>query len=169
MRFVWLGIVVAGLLVAHPPSALGADHGKDEAAIRQLENAQQESWNRHDIKAYAALFAEDGDVVNVFGWRWRSRDELQAKLTRAHASVFAKSALNVGAIDIQFLSPDIAVAHVEWQLIGTLKPDGTMAKVPDTGIQMQVLKKQGGKWLIAAFQNTGTQPEQDFPSPSPGL
>jgi hypothetical protein len=34
---------------------------------------------------------------------------------------------------------------------------------PRQGIQTQVLRKQGGQWLIAAFQNTNSIPEQSFP------
>jgi hypothetical protein len=35
--------------------------------------------------------------------------------------------------------------------------------VPQQGIQTQVLKKRDGKWLIAYFQNTLTQPERPMP------
>ena len=45
--------------------ALGAQSARDEAEIRDLQARQQEAWNRHDAKAYAALFTEDGDVVQT--------------------------------------------------------------------------------------------------------
>ncbi len=165
MRSVWLGFAVLVLLAARPPLALGADQSKDEALIRKVEDAQQESWNRHDMHAYAALFSDNADVVNVLGWWWKDREELEAKLTRAHKFVFQKSALNIGEVDVKFLSPQIAVVHAQWQMVGAMSPDGTLSHIPETGIQTQVLQKIGGKWLIVAFQNTNGFPEKDFPLP----
>ena len=68
--------------------ALGAQSARDEAEIRDLQARQQEAWNRHDAKAYAALFTEDGDVVNVVGWWWKGRSEIETQLTAAYAVVF---------------------------------------------------------------------------------
>ena len=52
--------------------ALGAQSARDEAEIRDPQARQQEAWNRHDARAYAALFTDDGDVVNVVGWWWKA-------------------------------------------------------------------------------------------------
>ena len=41
--------------------------------IRRVQTEQQEAWNRHDAKAYASLFSDDGDCVNVVGWWWKGR------------------------------------------------------------------------------------------------
>jgi ketosteroid isomerase-like protein len=39
---------------------------ENEAAIRGLIKAFVDSWNRHDMTMFAALFAEDADFVDVF-------------------------------------------------------------------------------------------------------
>lgn len=52
----------------------------DEAEIRAVALGQGETWIRHDAKAYGALFTEDCDVVNVVGWWWKGRAELESKL-----------------------------------------------------------------------------------------
>src|SRR5512145_2553139 len=62
-------------------------------AIRELQSRQEEAWNRHDAEAYANLFTEDGDVVNVLGWWWRGRTEIRSRLTDAFAEVFRESTL----------------------------------------------------------------------------
>lgn len=160
MRSTWLVIAAWGLLVAGPALA---NQSTDEADIRKVEVAQQESWNSHDIKAYAALFTEKADVVNVLGWWWKDRAELEAKLSRAHGFVFKKSTLTIGEVDVKFLTPGIAVVHARWQMTGAMSPDGS--HTPEIGIQTQVLQKLDGKWLIAAFQNTDSVPEKDFPAP----
>lgn len=143
-----------------------ADNTADETAIQQMEMQQAETWNRHDAKAYAALFAEDGDCVNVLGWWWQGRAEIEAKLANAFAFVFAQSALKIEDVKTRFLNPDLAVVHLRWSMTGARGPSGG-APPPQQGIQTQVVQKSGAKWTIAAFQNTNTIPETPFPKGLP--
>ena len=106
------------LATTSPKTAFGSPHDQDEADIRNVETRQQESWNRHDAKAYAALFTEDADLVNVVGWRWQGRAEIEKKLTDAYVFVFRESVLTVKEVDVKFLAPEIAVAHVRWTMVG---------------------------------------------------
>jgi uncharacterized protein (TIGR02246 family) len=154
-------------LLAAVPQAAAEPHSQnnDEAAIRELQTRQQDAWNRHDAKAYADLFTEDGDVVNVVGWWWRGRGEIEKKLTEAFAFVFRESALTVTDVHVRFLTPEIAVAHVRWTLTGARTPP--QIPEPRQGIQLQVLRKEGGKWLITSFQNTNSVSEAPFPKGKP--
>ena len=65
-----------------------AGSSEDEAAIRALEARLPEAWNRHDAKAFASVFTEDGDCVNIVGWWWKGRAEIEKKLTDAFVYVF---------------------------------------------------------------------------------
>ncbi len=67
---------------------------------------------------------------------------------------------------MRFLGPEIAIAHVKWTMSGAHAPPSIPE--PRQGIQTQVLKKTGGEWLIAAFQNTNGVPEKPFPLGPPG-
>jgi uncharacterized protein (TIGR02246 family) len=163
MKQIALLLLAFSISLTRVTSAAGEN--ADEAAIRQVEMQQQEAWNRHDAKAYAALFTEDGDCVNVVGWWWKGRAEIEKKLTDAFAFVFRESALTVGEISVRFLSPELAVAHVRWTMTGARTPQGL--PTPQQGIQTQLLQKQAGKWLIAAFQNTNSIPEMPFPKGPP--
>jgi hypothetical protein len=58
-------------------SASGAGQNSDQAPIRQTVMRLQEAWNRHDMKAFANLFAEDADFVNVAGAWWKGRAEIE--------------------------------------------------------------------------------------------
>jgi uncharacterized protein (TIGR02246 family) len=154
--------LILAMLAASTPKTLSADRSQDEAEIRNLvQTRQQEAWNRHDAKAYAALFTEDGDVVNVVGWWWKGRRQIEQKLTDAYVFVFRESALTVNDVQIKFLTPEIAVAHVHWPMVGAKTPPNIPE--PRQGIQTLTLRKQAGKWLIAAFQNTNLIPETPFP------
>jgi len=148
--------------MAEPPT--------DEDAIRDVEHRQALAWNRHDAADYADLFAEDGDVVNVLGWWWQGRAEVKAKLSDAFDWVFRDSTLTIDDVHIRFLDPATAVVHVRWTLDGAKVPPGAPAP-PRQGIQLQILRKAKGEWLIASFQNTNSLPEMPFPKgpPSPPI
>jgi uncharacterized protein (TIGR02246 family) len=157
------GKVIILVALAIPSFVLAATG--DEELIRQVEQGQAEAWNKHDAKAYAALFSEDGDCVNVVGWWWKGRAEIEKKLTAAYASVFRESVLTITDVDIKFPAPDMATAHVRWRMTGARTPDGFPK--PEQGIQTQLLQKKNGQWLIVAFQNTNALPETPFRQPSP--
>jgi uncharacterized protein (TIGR02246 family) len=164
MNTALVGFVILGLTTASTERAVGADQQQDEAEIRDVQARQAETWNRHDAKAYASLFTEDADVVNVLGWWWRGRPEIETKLTAAFAFVFRDSTLTISEVQVKFLTPQIAVAHVRWTMVGAKTPPGMPE--PRQGIQTQVLRKQAVKWLIATFQNTNGVPEVPFPTGS---
>jgi hypothetical protein len=82
MHRVGYGLLLATLL---PFEAFAAEG--DEAAIREVQARQAAAWNAHDAVAYANLFTDDGDVVNVLGWWWRGRSTIQSKLSDAFAWV----------------------------------------------------------------------------------
>jgi len=139
---------------------------QDEAAIRQVQVMQAAAWNQHDARAYANLFAEDGDVVNIAGWWWRGRPEIERNLREGFEFVFAKSTLTITDVDVRFLNPSTAVAHVRWTMVGA-KPPPNMPE-PREGVQLQILTKQAAGWVIASFQNTNSVPVAPFPKgPSP--
>ena len=134
----------------------------DESGIRQVQVAQADAWNRHDATAYAALFTEDGDCVNVVGWWWKGRAQIESKLKAAFTFVFHDSQLTITGTQVRLLSPTIAIAHVSWTMTGAKTPPGMPE--PKQGIQIQVLQKKSGHWLIQSFQNTNAVPERPFPS-----
>ena len=161
MKSSWLMSSIVMSLAQWTVPHVGAAQSSDEAAIRQVQAQQAEAWNKHDARGYASLFTEDGDVVNVVGWWWKGRSEIERKLGEAFAVMFRDSRLSVADVQVRFLTPDIAVAHVRWTMTGAKPPPGIPE--PRQGIQTQVLRKQGGQWLIAAFQNTNSIPERSFP------
>jgi uncharacterized protein (TIGR02246 family) len=157
--------LVLTVMVTAPGAAFGGSRDQDETEIRAVETQQQEAWNRRDAKAYASLFTEDGDCVNVVGWWWKGRAEIEKKLTDAYVFVFRESVLTIKQVDVRFLGPDFAVAHVRWSMVGAKTPKNIPE--PREGIQTQLLQKQAAKWLIAAFQNTHAVPETPFPKGPP--
>lgn len=159
LRVVMTAFALAGALFSSPTYARDAT---DVAAVRAVVLQQADAWNRHDAAAYSALFTADCDVVNIVGWWWKSRAEMQAKLTRAFSSVFRDSTLTFTDAQVKFLAPDIAVAHARWTMTGAKMPPGMPA--PGAGIQTLVLTLHAGEWRIAEFQNTLSKPQHPFPT-----
>lgn len=156
-RMTVLWVLVALAVVA--PTCLAQD--RDVAQIKELQQRQADAWNQHDATAYANLFTEDGEVVNVVGWWWKDRREIETKLKAAFAFVFKDSILTITDTKVRFVKPDVAIAHVTWTMAGAKTPPNIPE--PKQGIEIQVLKKQKGQWLILSFQNTTSIPETPFP------
>ena len=155
---VWKALMLAVLFMAClPPPLHAADRTADESAIRDLVGSRQEqAWSQHNARAYAALFAEDGDVVNVVGWWWKGRAEIESNLTHMFADIFRESTLTFEQVAVRFLTPDIAVAHARWMMTGARMPPGLPE--PREGLQTLTVQKRNGKWLIVAFHNTNYVP-----------
>jgi uncharacterized protein (TIGR02246 family) len=162
-----MALSAGAILVAavSAPRSHGATRDRDESEIRALQTRQVEAWNGHDAKAYADLFEDDGEVVNVVGWWWKGRAEIEGKLTAAFASVFRESTLTITEVEVRFLTPEIAVAHVRWTMTGARTPPPIPE--PRAGLQTQVLRKSAGRWRISAFQNTNAMPEMPFQAAPP--
>jgi uncharacterized protein (TIGR02246 family) len=156
-----LAILGTALTMTHTTPV--AAQASDEAEIRAVATRQGDTWSSHDAKGYAALFTEDCDVVNVLGWWWKGRSEVESKLTAAFAFVFRESKLTITDVQVRFLKPDVAIAHAHWTMTGAKNPTGG-APEPGAGIQTLVFTRAAGHWLIAAFQNTNGMPERPFPT-----
>jgi uncharacterized protein (TIGR02246 family) len=130
------------------------DSKSDEAAIRKVVQQVQDGWNAKSGEAFAAPFAADADYVVVNGLKLKGRDLIE----KGHMSIFLtvyKDSHNVATVQsIRFLRPDVAVVHVEWNLEFRLNEKTEKGHAINT----MVMTKDGGKWRIAAFQNTSIQP-----------
>jgi len=124
------------------------------------------TWNRHDLDAFGKLFAPDADFVNVAGVLWTGRQSIQAQHAYSHGTIpadspgfseedrryygiFKSSTLRFDQIDVRFLRKEVAIAHVNWELL-----DDARTQNPRRGVFIFVLTRQNAAWLITAAQNT---------------
>ena len=66
------------------------------AAISEIEKvlaALPESWNRHDMVAYASYFTDNADFINILGMHWRGRAAIEAQHINIHKTIFRNSQL----------------------------------------------------------------------------
>src|SRR3954463_11791873 len=127
----WLknSLVAVALLVA---CAAQAGNEGQEQRIRTLAVNWELAWNRHDMRALAALFTEDADFVNVGAKHWKGRKEIEAQHA-ARLSQFIESVWATEEVAVQFLRSDISLVHVSWGIKGDKDPDGT-PRQPREGI-----------------------------------
>jgi uncharacterized protein (TIGR02246 family) len=145
-------VLVWGLLWCLAPMTALAQTA-DVVAIERLQETQAEAWNEQNAAAFADLFVEDADLVNMMGRWWRGRDEIRDGMGEAFGSIFRGSELSIADVEVRTLTPLFAVAHVAWTLEGAQTPPGASVP-PRRGIQVQVLNKQGRQWRIVSLQNT---------------
>ena len=134
----------------------------DETEIRAVTSAFIDTWNHHDMKAFAELFTNDADFVNVIGLWWKGRAEIQKEHEAIHATRMKNSYLTDLKTTVRFLQPDIAIAHMRWELTGDTGLEGKPLPTRK-GILTFVLTKTGNQWLITAGQNTDIVPLPNVP------
>src|SRR5438128_11929976 len=97
---------------------------QDEAAVRTVIEAFIDSWNRHDMRTLAALFAEDADFVDVFGNWFRDRKSIEGALTQRHATVFRSSRFTERDLAVRFHKLDLAIVHAVIEQCGDVDHKG---------------------------------------------
>jgi uncharacterized protein (TIGR02246 family) len=125
----------------------------DEVGVSAVVHGFEDAWNRHDMDAFAKLFAADADFVNVIGMRWVGRDAIKQHHAASHATIFKTTTLKIGDTTVRFLKPDVATVRSVWTLSGMTSENGQVAPTR-TGILTHVLAKIDGHWLIVLTQNT---------------
>jgi uncharacterized protein (TIGR02246 family) len=123
----------------------------DEEAVRDLYRELMDGWNRGSGEAFAAVFAEDGDLVAFDGTHFEGREEI-APFHQELFDKWMKDTRLVGRVkDVRFLSPDVALMHA----VGITIMSGKTAPSPERdSIQTLGAVRQDGQWRLAAFQNT---------------
>jgi uncharacterized protein (TIGR02246 family) len=133
----------------------------DTNAIGEIIGRCDDAWNHHDMAAFADLFSEQADFVNVRGSHWKSRAEIERELSKLHQAQFKDSVQTIRGFQIQCVQAGVALVHIEWGMRGDRDADGT-PRQPRQGIYTWVMAAQDGEWRIRASHNTNvlTTPTQ---------
>src|SRR5205823_1081706 len=121
-----------------------------EPEIREIYHRILDGWNGRDASAFAAPFADDGEVIGFDGSRVVGQGKIEAEI----ASIFADHATGryVGiARSVRQLSPGVAILHA----VSGVVPAGADAINPDlNAIQSLVAQRQANEWRVILYQNT---------------
>ena len=122
-----------------------------------------DAWNRHDMAAFAALFADAANFVNVVGMWWKNRAEIEAAHRATHETIFRDSRLEGEVASVVELAPGLASVHYAWGLTGALAPDGSRVGVRK-GILLLIVQEGQSGWTIKVAQNTDIAPGMIAPA-----
>ena len=145
-------LLVSALLIWTTP--VSGQSPADEQSIRGLASQFEQAWNTHDMNKLGAITTEDIDFVNVAGLHWKGKAEVVREHAERHKIRFKNSVWTTERVNVQFLAPDLALVHVDWQTRGDLDFD-LKPWPPRTGIFSWLVVKNGSNWRIRAVQNTG--------------
>ena len=122
---------------------------KEEKKIRELYNAFEDAWNKHDVNKMADMWTLDGDHREPDGHMAKGREEVRAVFAKQHASVFKNTVLDLSVEDVWFVTADVALIDGNYTVAGAVLPDGK--ELPSRkGHLTAVLLKEGDTWGITA-------------------
>lgn len=145
------------------PAAASVQSKADEAAIRELGQIWQDSWNRRDAAGLASIMDTDLVFVSVLGpntpgFGRGGRAAFEAGHAALFKAMFADSRwITEDVTVVRWLRPDIAIAHVVWRTTGD-RVRHIRHGDPRYGMFTWVVEKQEGRWRVVASQNTEAMP-----------
>ncbi|HEY0413259.1 MAG TPA: nuclear transport factor 2 family protein [Allosphingosinicella sp.] len=124
------------------PNPARIDARAEKIAIRQVIAGMEAAWNRGDFRGYMAGFRRP-DVVFVSKGRFQKdwQGTLDHYVRDYGGAPERRGRLHFWDIHIEMLAPDAA------QLIGRYRLEG--GGQPQDGINTRLMRKVGGKWVIA--------------------
>ena len=141
--------------------------GKEDDAIKKVADDFSAAWGKPDAaKKMAAMFAEDGDVVNPVGEEADGRAAVEQLFEREQKMMFSGSTLALTVTKVRMLKPDVALGEGTFELTGVHTPDGKTGQ-HQKGMFSIVLVKAKGKWWISALRPMAPMPRPPMPPTSP--
>jgi len=133
------------------PETVAVDDTKaGEADLRALYQGLLDSWNQRSARDFAALFAEDGNIVGFDGSPVDGRAAIESHLGDVFGS--HQTASYVGKVrEVRFLTPDVAVLRA---VAGMVPPGGSDINPAVNAVQTLVANMRDGEWRVAIYQNT---------------
>ena len=124
-----------------------------EREIRETYRRILDGWNRRDAAAFAAPFADDGEVIGFDGSQTAGRARITAEMQR----IFSDHATGsyVGKIrSVRMLGAQAALL----QAVAGVVPAGQSRLEPKlNAVQALVAEQREGRWQVILYQNTPAQ------------
>ena len=147
--FLALAVFLGAIAIPCSPQTAKSS-GEDEAPIRAVLARLEQAFEERDAKLYASNFAEDADWENAFGGREKSRANIEKRLAGVY-QMFQRANQTIKEIRIRFITPDVAEADVDREIVGQTSESGK--PLPPRKVRTtQVLKKENGKWRVVVFR-----------------
>ncbi len=120
------------------------------------------AWNNHDPKAMAALWVEDGDLLDPWGKMASGKRQVERAFTSDQTGRFKDSSISLSIEGVRFLGNDVAIVDASGSVSNAKNPDGSGAPVLEHHV-LWVMQKQGGGWKVVS-----ARPYIFIPKPAAG-
>ena len=140
---------------------VGAQGSADKVVIEEIVRSQKEAWNRGDAEGFAAHYAEDGSFTNVIGKQLYGRKAFVEQHVRIFSTIYKGSQNELWIRNIKFLRPDVVVVDIDGVLKGVNQLPPGLKAFGDGSLHVklqEVMTKERGQWLVAAFHNVAVYP-----------
>lgn len=148
-----LAMVLVALPILFASSGAAAEldsRDADRKEITAFMTALEETWNRHDMRAHAALFHEDAVWIAWTGQVLKGRAEYEDVLTRSHTSIYKNSVHKEQIEELTFIAPDIAIVRGYGTVVGNLPSPEKLERYRI----LFVMTKREGVWKASWGQKT---------------
>jgi len=132
-------------LMALPVPARAADAGASAAVDKAMHDFVA-SWNAHDYKKMAAIFAPDGDLINPFHRVAKGRADVEKLFMEEQTGPMKTSTYKMGASSMRQVG-GVVIADWDGTVEGIMGEDGNM-QPPFPHHVTTVYAKKGGAWMI---------------------
>ena len=150
MKKLWVFTALAAVLVALPAAAPAADKGTT-SAIEAVNSEFIAAWNVHDAKKMAAVWAENGDLINPFGQKATGRAGIEKFFEGEQAGPMKGTTYKLESSSIRQLDRETAIADWEGVVTGMMDANG-QPQPPFRHHVFGVYVKKGGHWQAAAIR-----------------
>ena len=120
-----------------------ASRSADEAAIRAIEAAYDQAWNRGDAEALVSSMIDDAIVVNPRGQVANGKAEFERVISTLFADEFKDTKHETTISRIHFPANDVAVVDGEASVIAAPPAERMTVKFTD------VMIRRDGRWMLA--------------------
>ncbi len=151
-----LAVAAAGISA----SARAAEPGD---SIRQLNQSFVKAWNAHDPKMMAAVWAEDGSLINPFGEKCSNRAEAEKLFEKEQSGVMKASTFKIDSFALRRLDDNVVMGDWEATLTGMVDPGGKPLP-PWSNHVTALYQKRGGKWTVVAARAFQVLPPPGAPA-----
>jgi uncharacterized protein (TIGR02246 family) len=135
---------------------IATDHAPDVEAIRRIIADVEKGFNDNDADLLVEHFAQDASAVTATGVQIDGRAAMLEAARAGLAGPLRDQRARYQLADVQFVRPDVAVAHKHaWAIDAAGEP----VDVGHAMSALYVLVREGGRWWVVSRQNTlVTQP-----------
>jgi uncharacterized protein (TIGR02246 family) len=150
-----LTLASGSLLAAAGPAASSGCAQNAETAVKAVLAIQSAAWNRGDLEAFTAVYAEDASFLSPSGLT-KGRQQVLARYRKRYPDKQAMGTLTLEVQEVRVFETDVnpgngracratgAAVAARWQLAYPGQPEKKTAE----GLTLLVLKPRGESWEI---------------------